>query len=293
MHLRLLLLLSLCLVPPALAAEPEAPPTEAPPAEQPVVVVELDSGLVLEGPIVREDRSYVVILHRTGERLRVSRRSIVRVRRGTLPEMAFPEVRESQRAFALVNPTAQPLKAGQWVLAQRALFLTHAALGITDHVTVDVGGVLPFIPEAGLLPRLTLGGKVGTAWGERVHVAAGVRLRAFSDANGRSALEEGALYGAVMVGGQRAYVSGTAGATLHREGDAQFVGATLGLSGGLELLPHLAVVTDNTLSLLGLTTSFVARVHLHGFWLDAGVLGNAGMGGRGVMPALSLGYASP
>ncbi len=131
-------------------------------------------------------------------------------------------------------PSSLPLQAGEGYISQKELMVTSAAYGLTDHIAVSVGTVLPlllsreFVTEAGV--PFELGLKVGAPVSDSLSIAAGV--------------ESIAAVGSESVGVLFAWGSGTVGNEDHN--------LTLG-GGGVRFLGEFPAEWGLPIVLAGMT----------------------------------------
>ncbi|HEX8436240.1 hypothetical protein [Archangium sp.] len=259
---RPLLAAVLLLAPVALSAQPEGEPTAVAPSEAPEQAeaappaaeatgetlsrVTLKDGQVLVGKVVRHDTDGVVLEVSGGARLTLSAEAVervdeehdARVTSGGTVRFADPG-----RTRYLFGNSALMLRGGEGFFSQRELFLTLVSLGLTDHLTVSVGSVLPLFVVDRRYVHVAGGVKVGGSVSERLHLAGGVEAVVLPIAPSTFGL----VFGAVTYGTPDAQLTLSAGIPFefYSGGNrvAELVAWSLG--GSLRLTDRLAGVTEH------------------------------------------------
>jgi len=147
------------------------------------------------------------------------------------------------RSRYLLGPSGMMLRRGEGFVSQKELFYTVASMGLTDHVTVTLGSVLPGLLQGRNGLNFVGGVKVGGSLSERLHLAAGVEMAVLPF----MASGFGLAYGSLTYGTPDAHVTLGGGVTPIFYTN-QFIpaGLTVGnVSGHLRLLPQLAAVTEH------------------------------------------------
>lgn len=201
----------------AFAAAPDAPAAD-PSASDPTVtmpdraprgtvldVVHLTDGQTLEGSVVSADDTSVVLRLGDGRELAIPRAVVRRIDQrtaavGTIGTHGI----DPNRGRYFYSPAAFPLGKGNVTLAQRALVLTTAAVGVLPGVDLEAGTILPTLftrqGQVGII-----GGKGGVRVSDRVRVGAGaqgfiVAETAGGFAFGTVTIGEPDLHGSINVG---------------------------------------------------------------------------------------------
>jgi hypothetical protein len=147
------------------------------------------------------------------------------------------------RSRYLLGHSGMMLRRGEGFVSQKELFYTMASLGVTDHVTVTLGSVLPGLLGGRQGLNLVGGVKVGGSLSERLHLAGGVEMAVLPF----MASGFGLAYGSLTYGTPDAHVTLGGGVTpLFYTNQFIPAGMTLGnVSGHLRLTQHLAAVTEH------------------------------------------------
>ncbi len=252
----------LLLAPVARAAEPEGGPTPVAPSEEteqaevappPAEATEerlsrvtLKDGQVLVGKVVRHDTDGVVLEVSGGSRLTLPAEAVERVdeeRDARVTKGGQVRFADRGRTRYFFGNSALMLRGGEGFFSQRELFLTMVSLGVTDHVTVSVGSVLPLFAVDERFIHVAGGLKVGGSVSERFHLAVGVEAAVLPIAPSTFGL----VYGAATYGTADAQLTLSAGVPFefyrggHRMGE--LVAGSLG--GSLRLTDRLAGVTEH------------------------------------------------
>lgn len=181
---------------------------------------------------------------------------------GTSGEAAAAEAQASEfqapgRSRYLLGHSGMMLRRGEGFVSQKELLYTVASVGLTDHVTVTLGSVLPGLLLQGRQGLNFVGGvKVGGSLTERLHLAAGVEMAVLPV----MATGFGLAYGSLTYGTPDAHVTVGGGVTPLFY-TSQFVPAAAAVgnvSGHLRLARHFAAVTENWVFLS--PTPFVDQV---------------------------------
>jgi hypothetical protein len=147
------------------------------------------------------------------------------------------------RSRYLLGHSGMMLRRGEGSVSQKELFYTVASVGVTDHVTVTLGSVLPGLLQGRQGLNLVGGVKVGGSLSERLHLAAGVEMAVLPF----MATGFGLAYGSLTYGTPDAHVTVGGGVTpLFYTNQFIPAGMTLGnVSGQLRMTQHLAAVTEH------------------------------------------------
>lgn len=234
------LLLAL-LASPAAAQEAAAPsPPAAATGAGVLAVVTLSDGQRLSGQALRLDDGDVRLRLSDGQELLLPMAAVQRI--VPVSEPVGTETPrwglDPNRSRYLYSPTAYALGRGNGYVAQRALVLTSAAVGVTDWLDIEAGSVLPLLFTKS--PVALVGLKVSVPVEERVHLGAGAQALVVP-VDGVQAM--GFAFGTVTVGTPDTHISVAGGAALSFS-DAQ-VGAVVGtLSANHRLGPNTALLTE-------------------------------------------------
>jgi hypothetical protein len=146
---------------------------------------------------------------------------------------------DANRTRYFYAPTAFSLGSGNGYVSQKELVFTAAAVGVGDHVDVQLGTVLPtlFIEDGQVG---VVGVKLSQALGSKVHVGGGVQAFAFSE----GVLAMPFVVGTVGTPDRHASVS-VASATGFDQGTSYPVATLLNVSGAWRVREHLALVSEN------------------------------------------------
>jgi len=199
----------------ALAADPDLPAddpivTMPKPAARGTVldVVHLTDGQTLEGSVVSADDTRIVLRLGDGRELAIPRAVVRRIdqRTAAIGTMGTYGI-DPNRGRYFYSPAAFPLGKGNVTLAQRALVLTTAAVGVLPGVDLEAGTILPTLftreGQVGIL-----GGKGAIRVSERVRVGAGAQGFVVSDTVG------GFAFGTVTIGEPDLHASINAGVAM-------------------------------------------------------------------------------
>ncbi len=159
---------------------------------------------------------------------------------------AAPEAGEFQapgRSRYLLGHSGMMLRRGEGFVSQKELFYTVASVGLTDHVTVTLGSVLPGLLQGRTGLNFVGGVKVGGSLSERLHLAGGVEMAVLPFMGSGFGL----AYGSLTYGTPDAHVTLGGGVTpLFYTNQFVPAGMTVGnVSGHLRLARHFAAVTEN------------------------------------------------
>lgn len=221
------LLLSLQLLPPAWA-------------ETPPVVVTLSDGQTLLGHVTRNPDGSVLLVLADGRELLLPAEVVAQVAEPS--DARGPATRwgpDPNRSRYLYSPTAFNLGQGRGYLAQRALVLTSAAVGVTDGLDLEVGSVLPLLFTESPVAVVGLKGTVPVVDKLRVGAGAQALVVPIDDLQ-----LLGFTFGTVTYGDQDDHVSLAGGPALDFRTGEVGVGV-LTLSGNHRLGPKSALITEN------------------------------------------------
>jgi len=140
-------------------------------------------------------------------------------------------------------PSAFMLRAREGYFSQKELLFSEVGFGITDFLTLSVGGAVPFwFVSEGF--NVVGGLKAGLSLGELVHLAASASIYYVPGADPDVAF--GLLYGTVTIGTTNVNLSVAGGWPFSLASGAEDVGKMiLIVSGNVRLRRTLALVTEN------------------------------------------------
>ena len=199
------------------------------------VEVVLSDGQVLAGELVSEDEAGVVLRLADGKELTLDAEVVKKVQE-VETETGRWGADPNQNRY-LYSPSAFMLGQGNGYLAQRALILTTAGVGIFDFWDLEAGAILPTLFIDGAASGV-IGTKLGVPVHEKVRLGAGFQALFFGSEIMGLAFAE-VTYGTLDT---HATLAGGALLSLDR-GEVGFYAATL--SGTHRLGPKLALVTEN------------------------------------------------
>lgn len=209
-------------------------------AETPPVVVTLSDGQTLVGQVTRNPDGSVLLVLTDGRELLLPAEVVAGVAEPA--DARGPATRwgpDPNRSRYLYSPTAFNLGQGRGYLAQRALVLTSAAVGLTDWLDLEVGSVLPLLFTEAPVAVVGLKGTLPVDDTLRVGVGAqalGVPIDDFQLL--------GFTFGTVTFGTQDDHLSLAGGPALDFRTGEVGVGV-LTLSGNHRLGPKSALVSEN------------------------------------------------
>lgn len=154
---------------------------------------------------------------------------------------------DPNRTRYIYVPSAMFLRPGEAYISQKQLALTTAALGITDWFNVLVGSVLPawFAGADGF--NFMAAAKVGTSFGDYLHVNAGGELLFTPGETG--GLQPGFVFGGLTFGNTNNHITLTAGmpSGFYRDNFFQFdAGSSIVIvAASLRVSDALGLVSEN------------------------------------------------
>ncbi len=176
-----------------------------------------------------------------------------------VPARAADGSSDPARGHYLLAPSAFLLHGGELVVSQTEAFLSSAAVGIADHLDVNVGSAVPALSLAGANTfNLSVAVKGGSSFVPLLHVAAGFQTLSFPG------VTAGYTYGVVTVGRERLNVSVGGGFPVAAVRGSPSFGDPMGfLAGVVGLGRHVALASENwwfpTLGQLGLINAGLVR----------------------------------
>ncbi|MFO0582535.1 MAG: hypothetical protein U0229_09700 [Anaeromyxobacter sp.] len=258
------------------AASPDAPapaaaPALAEPQGTPALLVMKD-GQQLRGRLIAQDAAGATLELPGGSRVVVPAASILRIE---LAKAGQTEVRsrDPNRTRYLYSPSGFMLHEGEGYVSQTELLFTSVAYGVTDHVTVGLGTMIPalFVQDGfNLLGTV----KAGLDVTEHVHVAVGGQTLWLPGLD--AGTTGGVLFGALTLGTPDLHLGVAAGPLFVTGNKASDFGDVLmSVSGNARVSEHLALVSENWF-LPGSSNSFVLsgalRIIFQRLGVDVGLL---------------------
>lgn len=152
---------------------------------------------------------------------------------------------DANRTRYFYAPTAFSLGSGNGYVSQKELLFTTAAIGVGDHLDLQVGTVIPtlFVEDGQVA---VVGAKLSQPLGAKVHVGAGAQLFAFS---------EGVLampFVVGTVGTPDRHLSASVGSAIGSDSTQTFnIARLVNVSGAWRVREHLALLTENYVLLDG------------------------------------------
>lgn len=204
--------------PPAVTAEvrePAAPPPVAAPAPASpprLVRVTMKDGQVLTGRLAAQLSNGDVTLELgTGARLELPAASIAQLEdetRSYRTASGDTWFLDANRTRYLYSPSAMMLKQGETSFSELELLVSTFNWGVTDWLSVQIGGSVPFWFVANgfnLVGAVKVGGQVA----ERVHVAGGAQTLVIPNLGGQGSgpLMAGVAFGTVTFGDRDAHAT--------------------------------------------------------------------------------------
>ena len=214
-------------------------------SEGPVQVI-LKSGATVTGALrcVEEDCEIKVD---SSSSMKVKRSNIRRVKK-----IKPAQFRDPNRTRYLYSPSAFSLESGEGYFSQKELIFSSLAYGVTDNLTILVGGVFPaWVLEAF---NLILGAKYTFEYSESLHFAVGGEgfyISGFSLTN---------VFAGVTLGEEDAHLTLNVGKPITITGDSSTVGDLLiSVSGNIRASQAVRLISENWLM-----PSSDGLVHLNG-----------------------------
>ena len=153
--------------------------------------------------------------------------------------------RDPNRTRYLYNPSAMQLKKGEGYFSQKELCFSSVAYGLTDHISVLVGSVIPMLLASDGVFNFITAVKVGdTIEEDKFHVAAG--FEAFSLEDDGQLWSAGFLFGSATLGSDRSHVTLSAGKPFSLDSESRDLGpAIVTLSGNVRGSSSVSFITEN------------------------------------------------
>ncbi len=141
----------------------------------PLVPITLSDGQQIEARLLARNEKTIIIELRDGQRVELPASAVKAI--GSTPS-ATPAAgdwgEDPNRNRYFYSPSAHSLGAGKGYLAQRALVITSAAVGVTDFWDVEAGAILPLLFTES--PIAVVGTKLSAKAGERVRAGVGAQV---------------------------------------------------------------------------------------------------------------------
>ncbi|MEM6532031.1 MAG: hypothetical protein AAF654_05375 [Myxococcota bacterium] len=206
--------------------------------------VRFKDGSVVDGTVARTDDTLTVVT-RGGLRLEAPSARVESVTEVNACVGADGTVRhdDPNRTRYLYAPSSLMLRKGETQFAQRQLLFSTLAVGVTDHVSLQFGSVIPalFVEEG---VNFIGGIKVGTSLSDRLHIATGVQSLFIPGAN----IAAGFGFGSLTFGDSFANATVSAGVPFAIGGDGSEVSDVIVvLSGQTRVGESFALVSENWL----------------------------------------------
>jgi hypothetical protein len=245
-------------------AQQETPPaanTEAPASEEaskaekeaePALSrVTLKDGQALLGRVVSQDKERLVLELAGGARVELPADAVERVeeeKRAEVRDNGEIWFQDPNRTRYLYVPSAFMLRAGEGYFSQKELVFSSFSFGVTDHITLQAGAVIPawFAPN-GLGLNFIGGLKVGGSVSERFHLAAGAQALVLPSLGTSGPIGGGFLFGTATYGTPDAHVSLATGVPFFLGTNAPNTldALLVTVSGNLRVGQGTALVTEN------------------------------------------------
>lgn len=212
--------------------------------------IHVRDGKPIRGYIEATDDKTLEVRLETGGVILVRRAHVLRIEAAVRREddEAAQRFLDPNRTRYFYTPSAMTLRQGEGYFSQKQLLFSAVAYGVTDHVTVLAGAMLPLWlagPEGfNLIGGIKVGGQVAPS----LHVGGGAEtfiLPTFGSARVRSV---GFVFGNLTLGDRDAHVTVAAGypfALTSR--DSALGNLIITLNGNLRMTDRLALVSENWL----------------------------------------------
>lgn len=141
----------------------------------PLVAITLSDGQSIEARVLARNENTVILELRDGQRIELPASAVKAIggTPGAAPSTgAWGEDPNRSRYF--YSPSAYSLGAGRGYLAQRALAITSAGVGVTDFWDVEAGAILPLLFTES--PIAVVSTKLSARAGERVRAGVGAQV---------------------------------------------------------------------------------------------------------------------
>jgi hypothetical protein len=243
---------------PAAPVSDEAAPTPVPeeartpegaPEKRELSRITLKDGQELRGVVVHRDARVVVVELATGGRLELPATQVEHVEAEPHAQVrANGEVwfQDPNRTRYLYAPSGMMLRQGEGYFSQKELFFSSMNYGLTDHITVQVGAVVPaWLADGGF--NLIGGVKVGGSVTDRLHLALGAQALFLPGLVNGSGAGMGFLFGTATYGTPAAHVSLALGKPLTFASGEEILNRhyIVAVSGNVRMTQTLALVTEN------------------------------------------------
>ncbi len=250
--------------------------------------ITLKDGQELRGVVVHEDARVVVVELADGDRMELPARQVKSIaveKNARLRDNGEVWFQDPNRTRYLYAPSGMMLRQGEGYFSQKELFFSSMNYGLTDHLTVQVGAVLPaWLINGGF--NLIGGIKLGTSVGDRLHLAVGAQGLILPGVMGVGSGGGGAvgfLFGTATYGTPDAHLSLALGTPfMFAQGTDVFSNHYIAaLSGNVRLSQRVSLVSENWLlptvgmapnGELPMLNSLAARVFGESWAVDLGAI---------------------
>ena len=238
--------------PEPIESEPaRAPIPESPPSRSPVLSrVTLRDGQVLRGFVVQRDEQHVVLELADGNRVDLAARTVERVEEEPNARVTHGGeiwIQDPNRTRYFYAPSAMMLHQGEGYFSQRELIFSSFNYGLTDHITVQAGAVVPaWFVQGGF--NFIGAIKVGGSLSDRVHLAAGAQALVIPGFTSDIGVV-GLVFGTLTYGTPDAHVSVAVGAPFQLTNASGKLANDyiITLSGSLRVSQRVGLITENWL----------------------------------------------
>ena len=210
--------------------------------------IEVEGGEPIRGYIEDIDEKTLEVRLFTGGVILLPREYVVSIRdvrvRAADTTMRFLDPNRTRYFY---TPSAMMLKEGEGYFSQKALIFSAVAFGLTDHVTILAGGVVPLWlsgPKGfNFIGAIKVGGEIAPD----VHVAGGAETFILPPFDSGAALTTlGFVFGNLTFGDRDAHVTVAGGYPFAMSGDESRLGSLIvTLNGNLRLGNRVALISEN------------------------------------------------
>ncbi|MYC73316.1 MAG: hypothetical protein F4X17_21665 [Gemmatimonadetes bacterium] len=204
------------------------------------VSISLNDGTQLEGTIIQETETHILVETLAGLEVKVPRASIVSIEKHHASAFSRPDPNYTRLMF---SPTGRPLRRGDAYFFNHYVFFPGMAYGLTDHFTLS-GGV-SVLPGVGLNEQLlSVAPKLGFYTSDEVSLSAGVLYMRIEDDAGGMAFVVG-----TKGSPDKSFTCGIGLGYIAEEGeDVDFAEhPVLLLGGNIRLSESMSIVSENWL----------------------------------------------
>jgi hypothetical protein len=212
--------------------------------------VTLNDDQTITGYIVRQDPKELEVELVSGGRVILSASSVREIKElegASVDHRGQLRRPDPSRTRYFYGPSAMMLKQGEGYFSQKELFFSSLAYGLTDHLSVEMGSVVPaWFFGLGWI-NVSAGVKAGGSINEYLHFAAGAQglvIPGFTTGMGPSMA--GFVFATGTLGTPTAHLTVSAGLPFSVETYSSLTGGMiLTISGNYRLTPNMALVTEN------------------------------------------------